>query len=357
MCARTPAPESPGFPEGLSTDLRAAKSEASDRYFTRSARHPLAPFILRRALAGLREVGGHQVHAIGIGYKLTNGKPGDALCVRFYVSQKLPKRLLSARARINTHIDGIDTDVIEAAPAFPAMPLACSRARRQHKRPLRPGSSIGLETVAGGTLAFRCTSRRGAEQGRTLLLSNSHVFSDYGAALPGTGICQPSLADGGTPQDRVGSLLRFVPLQEGVLATNQVDAAVAILDDGIGVEADICTVGAVQGTVPPFVGQLVHKHARSTGYSSGVVDDIACDVLLPLSRATPQRQARFVNQIRIRARSGASLFAQLGDSGALIVDKPGNRAVGLLFACPDNGTHAFANPIRAVLDQLDIDLG
>ena len=144
---------------------------------------------------------------------------------------------------------------------------------------------------------------------------------------------------------------------QGVLATNQVDAAVAMLDNGIGVEADICTVGAVQGIAPPAMGQLVHKHARTTGYSSGVVDDIACDVLLPLSRAAPERQARFVNQIRIRARAGASLFAQLGDSGALIVEKPGNRAVGLLFACPDNGTHAFANPIRAVLDQLDIDLG
>lgn len=357
MRSRPPRSESPGSLEGLSSDLRAAKTEASDRYFAKSTRHPLAPFILRRALAGLREVGGHQIHAIGIGHKLTNGKPADVLCVRFYVSQKLPKRLLSARVRINTHIDGIDTDVIEAAPAFPAMPLACSRARRQHKRPLRPGASIGLETVAGGTLAYRCTSRRAPERGRSLLLSNSHVFSDYGAAPPGSVIYQPSLADGGTPQDRVGLLLRSVPLQAGVLATNQVDAAVAVLDNGIGVEADICTVGAVQGIVAPMVGQLVHKHARTTGYSSGVVDDIACDVLLPLSRATPERQARFVNQIRIRARAGASLFAQLGDSGALIVEKPGNRAVGLLFACPDNGTHAFANPIRAVLDQLDIDLG
>ena len=45
-----------------------------------------------------------------------------------------------------------------------------------------------------------------------------------------------------------------------------------------------------------------------------------------------------------------------GDSGALVLTKPGNLAVGLLFACPDNGSFAYANPILAVLDALEIDL-
>ncbi|HRP72828.1 MAG TPA: hypothetical protein PK743_09365 [Luteimonas sp.] len=357
MCAGSvrAAPQ-PSY-EAVPADLRAAKAEASEHFFAKVMRRPLAPFVIRRTLAAIRETGGRQIHAIGIGHKMVGGKPGDALCIRFYVTQKLPKRLLAPKAWIDEQIDGIITDVIEAAPAFPAMRTACSRARRERKRPLRPGSSIGNETVAGGTLALRCVSRLPAEAGRFLLLSNSHVLANYGAAPIGSAIYQPSPADGGLPLDRVGTLLRFVPVHEGALATNQVDAAVAMLDDGVNVEEGICAVGFVHGTALPFEGQQVHKHARTTGYSVGVVDDISCDVLLPLSRATPERQARFVNQIRVRARPGASLFAQLGDSGALIVDKPTNRAVGLLFACPDTGTHAFANPIQAVLDHLQIDLG
>jgi len=30
--------------------------------------------------------------------------------------------------------------------------------------------------------------------------------------------------------------------------------------------------------------------------------------------------------------------------------------VGLLFACPDNGSYAYANPIQDVLDTLEVDL-
>jgi len=338
-------------------DLCAAKAAASDHYFAKVAQAPLAPFVIRRKMVAIQEIAGSQIHAIGIGRKVEGGKPSSTLCVRFYVTQKLPRRLLSAAMRIDEEIDGIRTDVIEAAPAFPAMPLACSRGRRERKRPLRPGSSIGNHAVAGGTLTIRCVSRLSTEEGQSLLLSNNHVFADYGAAPIGSEIYQPSPADGGTPLDRVGTLLRFAPVIEGVLANNQVDAAVAALDPGITADAEVCTVGAVHGIVAARDGMLVHKHARTTGYSAGVVDDVACDVLLPLSRAQPARQARFVDQIRIRARTGSALFAQLGDSGALIVSKTDNMAVGLLFACPDNGAHAFANPIRTVLDHLQIDLG
>lgn len=338
-------------------DAHAAKRAISDRYFAKVGQMPLAPFVLRRKVEAIRRVAGAQIHAIGIGRKEAAGKPTNKICVRFYVAQKLPKRLLDAAAMIDEEIDGICTDVIEAAPAYLAMPmLACSRDRRFHKRPVRPGTSIGNETVAGGTLAIRCVSRLPAEAGKQLLLSNNHVFADYGAAPIGSSIFQPSPGDGGTLQDRVAGLLRFDPVIAGVLATNLVDAAVAEVDPGIMVGSEICTVGAVNGVATAFDGMQVHKHARTTGYSIGVVDDVSCDVLVPVSRADPSRQARFINQIRIRARSGSARFAQVGDSGALIVSKAGNRAIGLLFACPDNGSYAYANPIQAVLDRLDIDL-
>jgi len=54
--------------------------------------------------------------------------------------------------------------------------------------------------------------------------------------------------------------------------------------------------------------------------------------------------------------AGQFVFAQPGDSGALAMAKGDNSAVGLLFACPDNGSYAYANPISTVLDALEIDL-
>jgi len=50
-----------------------------------------------------------------------------------------------------------------------------------------------------------------------------------------------------------------------------------------------------------------------------------------------------------------SLFAQGGDSGALVTTRNKGRAIGVLFACPDNGSFAYANPIAAVLSELEIE--
>jgi hypothetical protein len=338
-------------------DIVAAKAEASGRYFGRLDQAPPLPFLVRRRIEAIQAAAGHNVHAIGIGRKQEAGKLKKTICVRFYVTQKLPKRLLSAAAMIDEHIDGVRTDVIEAPPAFLAMPMAaCSRKRRLRHRPLRPGTSIGNAAVAGGTLAIGCVSRLPADAGKRFVLSNCHVLADNGAAALGSSIFQPSSADGGTEADRVARLTRFAPIAAGVLTHNLVDAAIAELEPGVADGAEICTVGALHGIALASEGMQVHKHARTTGYSMGVVDDLSCDVLIPVSRADPSRHARFVNQIRIRSRTESARFAQVGDSGALIVSRFNNRAIGLLFACPDNGAFAYANPIHAVLDRLGIDL-
>jgi hypothetical protein len=109
--------------------------------------------------------------------------------------------------------------------------------------------------------------------------------------------------------------------------------------------------------VKPAVADLrVQKHGRTTGLTVGVVDDPSVDVLIPLRRSDPTRVTQFVDQIRVRPVPGMFVFAQSGDSGALVVTKVGCHPVGLLFACPDNGSFAYANPIQAVLDSLEIDL-
>jgi hypothetical protein len=68
---------------------------------------------------------------------------------------------------------------------------------------------------------------------------------------------------------------------------------------------------------------------------------------------------KFDNQFEVEG-SDSGPFSQGGDSGSLIVDS-GHRAVALLFAGSDLGGSngqglTFANPIRAVLDALKVDL-
>jgi hypothetical protein len=71
------------------------------------------------------------------------------------------------------------------------------------------------------------------------------------------------------------------------------------------------------------------------------------------------RYLKFDNQVEIEG-AGSGPFSQGGDSGSLIVDA-GHRAVALLFAGGDQGGSngqglTYANPIRAVLDALKVDL-
>ncbi len=333
-----------------------AKRELSARCFRSS--HPLFEALeMHQRIADLQDSAGELVHAVGIGRKRVNGKLTDTIAIRLYVARKLPKRLVGLASLMPSHVAGIATDVIEAPPAYFALPLApCTLKRLTRQRPVQPGGSLGNIAVIGGTLGARVRSRRAGEHGLRLMLSNNHVLADFGMAPIGSEICQPAMGDGGEPSDVVGRLLRFAPIVIGTQADNRVDAAVATVDGSVALSSSICTVGAINGMVSPSVDMAVHKHARTTGYSSGVIDDVDCDVLVPLSRTDPTRIARFTHQLRIRPRSGSSRFAQGGDSGALIVGKPSNAAVGLLFACPDNGSYAYANPIRDVLDTLEVEL-
>jgi hypothetical protein len=62
--------------------------------------------------------------------------------------------------------------------------------------------------------------------------------------------------------------------------------------------------------------------------------------------------ARFVDQMIIVGEAGS--FSESGDSGSLIVRRPGNRATGLLFA--GSGSHTIANHIGDVLAALGVRL-
>jgi hypothetical protein len=297
------------------------------------------------------------VHAVGVGRKMVNGKPTGERCVRIYVVQKVPKKLISKKALLPTSIDGVPTDVIESLPAFanlPAPVAACSVKRRERQRPLQAGISAGHEEITAGTIGYFFRSTDPADDRKKLLvLSNNHVFADVDNADLGDAILQPGPLDGGVAGDRIATLHRAQPIDlDG--GANFVDAAVGLLRDGVAAKMEICSIGRVTGSKLPTEGLRVRKHGRTSGLTFGEIVDTSVDAIVGMDHDDPTVKGVFVDQLRIEVRPPSSAIGLGGDSGSLVITTRGRRAVGLYFAGPASGAYGLASPIAAVLEALAI---
>jgi hypothetical protein len=338
------------------SDFVAVKDEISNRYLSLGAfggfKGPPSEFLVAAAV----ERSQHPVHAVGVGHKLVDGKRVGELCIRFYVSQKLPNSMVPADARLPETIDGLPTDVIESPPAYAAASIpACSSGRKAWQRPMPAGISAAHFGVTAGTIGYFCTSTDPNDDPDVVyMLSNNHILAKMNAGRSGDAIYQPGPADGGVAADSVARLTRFKHVSFKPQGRNLVDAAIAELDDVSSYLPSICSIGKVMGTAKAVEELKVVKHGRTTGLSHGVVADVSVNQLVSgLDPSNPSALARFRNQIRIDPATPED-FAQPGDSGSLVVTEPGHKAIGLLFACPANGGYGLANPIDAVLGELKI---
>lgn len=312
------------------------------------------------------------VHAVGVGRKVVNGKETSELCVRVYVVQKLAESLLPPAFRVPEQIDGVPTDIIESAPAFllarksrtskppknatSAAP-ACSDNRRKRQRPLVAGISAGHFQITAGTIGYFCRStRHGDSPADKFLLSNNHVFADVNNGHPGDDILQPGAADGGVAADRVADLTRFVPIRLGGSLPNRVDAAIARIVPGVAHNVELCSIGPITGTAKATEGTLVRKHGRTTGYTEGKVTDESYDALVGMDHNDPDVVALFEDQLRIERTPPHATIGLGGDSGSLVVARDSAVAVGLYFAGPPSGFYGIANHIQDVLTELEIQL-
>jgi hypothetical protein len=225
---------------------------------------------------------------------------------------------------------------------------------RLRQRPLLMGASIGHHRITAGTLGGFVVRPNGTR----LILSNNHVLANENDAARGDVIVQAGPLDGGrTREDRVARLARFVKLT--ATRTNTMDAAVAVVDEGIEVDPLLLTgLGRLAGIGPSILdtSTKVAKVGRTTGLTRGKVTAFELDGLtVDFDLGT----VRFNNVIEI-AGTGREPFSLGGDSGSLIVDDD-RRAVGLLFAGSDQGGRnglglTFANPIHPILDAFGVDL-
>lgn len=221
------------------------------------------------------------------------------------------------------------------------------------RRPVRIGSSVGHIAITAGTIGAFV---RRTDDKRLMILSNNHVLADENAGSPGDMIVQPGSIDGGTPDHRIGELHSFVTLQPE--ESNRVDAAVAVLDQGIEAEIGLLGNGTMLNGVADPIEDVVEvtKTGRTTGLTSGRITAFDLDNIVVQFDIG---NVRFDGQIEIEG-AGEEPFSQGGDSGSLIVSSA-NEAVALLFAGGDQGGTnglglTFGNPIADVLLALDVTL-
>src|SRR5688572_2978076 len=162
-------------------DLISAKDELADRYLKAWRGHVAGTTPVLSAKAA-RSGAGRNVHAVGIGRKIKEGKVTRTLCVRVYVLQKLGQSVIPRKHRIPKKIHGVPTDVIESSPAYAHH---CSTDRLAHQDPAVGGISAAHQLVSRATLGCFCHSLRKQEANKLYMLSNNHAFANANAGQPG----------------------------------------------------------------------------------------------------------------------------------------------------------------------------
>jgi hypothetical protein len=296
---------------------------------------------------GLAPVG-DDAYTIAVRYRL--GVPAARSIARRIAAEAGPGPDVRRTGRIRTLQElSASGDALRPRPPVAA---AYAEGETDRVRPLRPGVSIGHVDVTAGTLGGFALG----PDGERFAFSNYHVLAGSPSARAGDVVLQPGPADGGDdPADRVGTLARVAPLEEGVPAF--VDAAIALLDDGVEIDPTY-PVGAVAGMVTATGGEAVAKVGRTTSHTRGRVSAIELDGVL-VGYGEELGVMTFDDQIEIESTDD-SPFSRGGDSGSLVYREDG-MALGLLFAGSETGGTGgtgltYANPIAVVMETLQVSL-
>ncbi len=320
-----------------------------------------------------RLLGMKNVVGVGVGYKHVGMERTERPAIIVFVKKKEAFESLAREHTVPFKINGLETDVIEIGE------VRLLDERTKLVRPAQPGVSIGHYRVTAGTFGAVVRDR---DTGEKLILSNNHILANAssgsdGRAAVGDPILQPGDYDGGTKDDRIATLLRYIPLQKGEApatcpvangaarlanllvhavrpsynlrffkrggSANSVDCAVARpVRDNI-ISNEILGLGPVEGVTRAKPGMAVMKSGRTTGITKGTVTAVGVTLEVKLD---DESTAQFSDQVVTNLKS------QGGDSGSLVLTE-GNKAVGLLFAGSDKVT--VFNPIQTVLDKLNVE--
>lgn len=318
------------------------------------------------------------VTAVDLGYKIVDGSFTDTLALRVHVERKMPNESLvvvfkdrpydfipstrrpSKKPHFQLQDYDVPMDVIEAdykpvqsaEPPRPRMVFETPRAeadRRKRLDPLVGGISIGSPQVPAGTLGALVWDN---VDGSVCILSNWHVLSGDLKAEVGTPCFQPGRFDQGRSSDIVARLKRWS-------FDSETDAAIAELTGNRHYCAGeiVSMFQQISGVADPYLGMIVLKSGRSTGFTWGFVDGLYFSSAIRYGQGVVQV---FEEQIHIAPARPEVRISEAGDSGSVWVtetDGEGYKAVGLHFAgdLPHSsfGEYALANPMSVVAKRLN----
>ncbi len=299
-----------------------------------------------------RRVGLENVQAIYIGENFEDGKPTGELAVKVLVRKKVrDAKSIEDEAKIppELKVQGkmVKTDIESSVGETPT--TGCIPGEPPYNSDQSPtvncGASIGhydsRQTGTFGGLVIRSDNK-------ICILSNNHVLANYNQASIGDIISHPGGCDLGSVQGMIiANLLDYVHLSPG--QANEADAALAHTARAVVTQQyEVIDFNPEPLDAADVLGLTVVKEGRTTGYTKGTVEGVSGTrwADYPIGRLA------FVNTMVIRGSFGP--FSLGGDSGALVIDEVSGSPVGLLFG-GDGQTFSFVNPIRRVMELLDID--
>jgi hypothetical protein len=275
-------------------------------------------------------------------------------------------------------IDGIPTDVVDAGSFYSA-----------YQTMIEPGISIGHYKITAGTLGCFIVDTATSE---SFILSNNHVLANCNDCEIGDAIQYPGPIDCVGSGDIIAQLhwykeLLFrgqsgngggnCPIVNGVSSVlnvilklinskyrysvrttpgnyNLVDMALGkVVDEDVDVTyAMPLETGSalMKGISPQMLGMEVQKKGRTTGYTKGVITDVAWIGMVNYGTDI----GWFKNQFVVAPVSTYTKFSAGGDSGSVVTRVENSEtdlhAVGLLFAGSDKET--ICNPMGYVMDEV-----
>jgi len=237
----------------------------------------------------------------------------------------------------------------EAKPLAYAYPSPVSRTGKV--RPLVGGISLGVpEDAFRGKMAGTLGLIVEGTDSNVYILTNAHVIAMNSKAqfLPiGTAVLQPGTYDGGTIEDKVGELYKYIKITFGPKGKNYADAAIAriTIDEyliGEVLDRDNLNTYTIIGVTEVGIGDFVRKSGRTTGVTVSAVIDVNATVKVWY---TLSKWAIFYDQILVNQP-----FLESGDSGSP-VDKDG-KFVGLAFA--GSSSTAVVCKAKYIVNELGI---
>lgn len=259
---------------------------------------------------------------VDIGYRWTDGRRTNDICLRLHLQRKLPDTALLSSQRLPSHVDGIPLDVIEAAYQ-PSLEPGATRRPSARQPYTMGGLSCGRTGQGAGTIGLVVIDKTNGKPG---ILSNWHVLAGPGARRNDPIMLLGEQGDEFDPRNHIANLKRWMLDREG-------DAALAeLLPDQPWLPLQFGALETISKTRSAQLGEILQKTSRCPNTARARVDGKGLYRLQYETRpgVLEYRDIAGLNLVYdtdIPAKDGRTFAA--GDSGAAWIAASTGEAVAL----------------------------